>query len=218
MKAIPFSRSSRTFTLRATLRVLAIVAAASALACTAKKASADLASASRDQATESSSSDQAMGSGHLHLTGDVTLDHDFLVDGCQISPPGDGLLAGYRMQAKEGDSAIVLLSAAVKSYDKDGPYSPTYNTSIAQANEVMSSGSQDFLTLMIKDEHSPAPLAVGLKPASKLVTTISANGTKGEVTFSDMESQISFADMTSNSGKNRTVSAFQDRSSGRAGM
>jgi hypothetical protein len=195
MIATPLHHSSTNSALRTTLRVLTLLAATSVVACTAKKASADLASSSPDQANDASSSGEGTGSGHLHITGDVTVDYDFAVDACQISPPGDGLLAGYRMQAKEGDGAILLLTVAVKSYDKDGPYSPTANSAIGQAAEVINTGSQDFLTLMVKDAKSPVPIAVGLKPESKLVTTISGNGAKGEVTFTDMEAPPSFDDI-----------------------
>jgi hypothetical protein len=202
MLATPLNRSRISSTLRRSLQTLALVAATSAIACTARKASADLANSSSDQPGESGSSGEGTGSGHLHITGDLTLDYDFLVDECQISPPGDGLLAGYRMQAKDGDSTIILLSAVVKSYDKDGAYSPTVNTAIGQATEVMNTGSQDFLTLMVASKSSPVPIAVGLQPGSKLVTTISNNGAKGEIAFTDMEAPPSFEDMKSaTSGK-----------------
>ena len=76
------------------------------------------------ESDESTASEAGTGTGHLHVTGDVTIDHDFIVDACQIAPPGDGLLAGYHMNAKDGDSTLVMLSIVVKGYDKDGPYSP----------------------------------------------------------------------------------------------
>ena len=103
------------------------------------------------------------------------------------------------MNAKDGDSTIMMLSVVVKGYDKDGPYSPPVASSEAQVGEVMNTGSQDFLTLMIAQKPSPMPVAVMLKPESKLVATISGNGLTGKVDFSDMGSPISFEDINVNS-------------------
>jgi hypothetical protein len=46
---------------------------------------------------------------------------------------------------------------------------------------------------------SPMPVGIMLKPESKLVATISGNGSKGEIKFTDMESPLSFEDINLNS-------------------
>lgn len=169
-----------------------LFAACAVLACSGQKFSATTTDSS---AGAVASSEAGTGSGHLRLTGDVTLDHDFIVDGCQIAPPGAGLLSGYHMTAKDGDSTITLLSIVLKDYDKDGPYTPTGKSAEAQVGQAMSTGVMGPLTLMVAQPNSPMPLAVMLKPASKLVINISGNGAKGDARFSDMESPITFADI-----------------------
>lgn len=180
----------------------AFVVALAVMACSGRNTAAKAASA--DEQTDGDGgttvSGKDAGTGHVHLTGDVTIDHDFLVDACQIAPPGDGLLAGYHMNAKDGDSTLIALAVVIKSYDKDGPYSPSYNTAGAQVAEVMASGSQDFMTLMVARPHSPMPIGIMLKPESKLVVTMSDKGARGEVKFTDMESPPSFEDIDMKSG------------------
>ena len=177
---------------RMTLRSGILFAACAVLACSGKKSAAKTTdSASGAQA----SSEGGTGAGHLQLTGDVTLDHNFVVDMCQIAPPGAGLLSGYHMTAKDGDSTLIMLSVVLKDYDKDGPYSPAEKSAEAQVGQAMATGVMGPLTLMVAQPNSPMPLAVMLKPASKLVINISENGAKGDANFSDMESPISFADI-----------------------
>jgi hypothetical protein len=191
--------SSTHFPRSSALRTLALLAALSAAACTGRKSSAEPANSSAERSNGSDDSDDATGTGHLHVTGDLTVDHDFVVDACQIAPPGDGLLAGYHMNAKDGDSTIDNLTVVVKKYDKDGPYSPAYDNAGAQAGEVMATGSMDFMTLIMAQKDSPMPVGIMLKPESKLVATISGNGSKGEIEFTDMESPLSFEDINVNS-------------------
>jgi hypothetical protein len=197
MLASPFSHSLPHLSRNSVQLTLALVAAVSLSACSPKKSAAGEAGTVQadEQSDESGSAEHGSGTGHLHVTGDVTVDHDFLVDACTIAPPGDGLLAGYHMNAKDGDSTIILLSVVVKAYDKDGPYSPTAHTAEAQVAEQMSVGSSDFMTLMIAQKSSPMPVAIMLKPESKVLTTIADNGVSGKVEFTDMESPLSFADI-----------------------
>jgi hypothetical protein len=177
---------------RMTLQCGILFAACAVLACSGQKFSATTTDSS---AGAVASSEEGTGSGHLRLTGDVTLDHDFVVDGCQIAPPGAGLLSGYHMTAKNGDSTITMLSIVLKDYDKDGPYSPVDKSAEAQVGKAMSTGVMGPLSLMVVQPNSPMPLAVMLKPASKLVINISGNGAQGDAQFSDMESPITFADI-----------------------
>jgi hypothetical protein len=192
---------SRIATLRINSRTAARTAIALAMsavfACTGRSSSAATAG-SADAASETA---EGIGTGHLHLTGDVTVDHDFAVDMCQIAPPGAGLLSGYHMGAKDGDSTIVNLGVVVKNYDKDGPYSPADKSEEAQVNQAMASGDMGLLSLMVVPPTSPIPLAVMLKPTSTLVVTISGKGAKGEAEFKDMESPPSFEDIDLKSGE-----------------
>jgi hypothetical protein len=155
-------------------------------------------SASQDADESQNSSDGATtgsATGHLHLTGDVSLEHDFTVDACVIGPAGDGLLDGYHMNAKDGDKSIELLSVVVKDYAKDGTYSPADKTDAGQVKAAMSSGVMGPVTLMISQGDDPTPLAVMLKPASTMNIQISENGSKGDAEFTDMGTPMTMADM-----------------------
>ncbi len=145
--------------------------------------------------------------GHLHLTGDVTLDRDFAVDQCVISPAGDGLLSGYVMGNKE-DDALKMVRVTVKNYDKDGTYSPTDKTAEGQVAQAMTTGTMGPLTLMMVQPDSPVPLAFMLKPNSKLTIAISGDGAKGDAEFSDMWSPIpgEIADPSNPKSGGKTVS------------
>ncbi len=145
--------------------------------------------------------------GHLHLTGDVTLDRDFAVDQCVISPAGDGLLSGYVMGNKE-DDALKMVRVTVKNYDKDGTYSPTDKTAGGQVAQAMTNGTMGPLTLMMVQPDSPVPLAFMLKPNSKLTIAISGDGAKGDAEFSDMWSPIpgEIADPSNPKSGGKTVS------------
>lgn len=162
------------------------------LGCSARGSSAAV---TDSNAKKGSSSEASAGSGHLHLTGDVTLDHDFVVDACQIAPAGDGLLAGYHMNAKDGDSTLTHLSIVLKNYDKDGPYSPADKSEEAQVGAAMATGDMGPLSLMVTQPSSPMPLAPMLKPASTMVINVSDNGNKGDAKFTDLETMPSFEDI-----------------------
>jgi len=147
--------------------------------------------------SQDSTGDAAVGSaiGHVHLTGAVTLDHDFTVDGCVIGPAGEGLLDGYHMTAKDGDKMIDILAVVVKNYAKDGSYSPTDKTPEGQVASAMTSGVMGPLTLMVSQGDNPTPLAVMLKPDSTMTIQISDNGSKGDAEFTDMGTPMTMADI-----------------------
>jgi hypothetical protein len=169
----------------------ALLSALTLLACSPPSSDAKVADAERH---ESKGSETAMGAGHLHLTGDITKDVDFAIDGCQIGKPGEGLLDGYRMHAEDGDSSITMLSVLVRDYVKDGPYAAD-TTASAQLKEGMSTGNFGPLSLMITDKDATAPLAFMLTPSSSLVITISDDGAKGKAAIVNMESQVGMAEM-----------------------
>jgi hypothetical protein len=197
MNTIESRIATLRFNGRKSVRTAIALAMSTVFACTGRTSSA----ATADSGAGASESAEGTGTGHLHITGDVTMDHDFAVDMCQIAPPGAGLLSGYHMGAKDGDSTIVNLGVVVKNYDKDGPYSPADKSEEAQVNQAMATGDMGLLSLMVVRPNSPMPLAVMLKPTSTLIVTISGHGTKGEVEFKDMESPPSFEDIDLKSGE-----------------
>ena len=139
------------------------------------------------------------GEGHVSITGQYSLEKDFAVSGCQVAPPGDGLLSGYHMMTKDGDTPLALLSVALKEYDKDGPYVQANASQEAAVGRAMTSGVMGPLTLMILQE-AAAPLAFGQVAGSKLTITVSDNGAAGNAEFTDLESQPSMADFDPKSG------------------
>ncbi|HEY6235984.1 MAG TPA: hypothetical protein VIW69_12860, partial [Candidatus Elarobacter sp.] len=149
--------------------------------------------------TSNGSTEHKAGAGHVSLTGQYSLEKDFTVSGCQVAPPGDGLLSGYHMMTKDGDAPIGLLSVSLKDYDKDGPYVQASTTREASAGRAMTSGVMGPLTLMVMQE-ATSPLAFGQVAGSKLTITVSNNGTSGNAEFTDLESQPSMADFDPKSG------------------
>jgi len=64
---------------------------------------------------------QELGTGHIELTGSVTLSHDFVVKGCWVSAPGSSVLNGYSVTIRR-DPVIESGGVLVKTYDRDGSY------------------------------------------------------------------------------------------------
>jgi|GEM_PF-995696 hypothetical protein len=145
------------------------------------------------------SDDDKTGTGHLTITGEYSLDHDFTVSGCQAAPPGDGLLSGYHMTAKDGELPIALLAIALKTYDKDGPYEIAPTTREAAVGQAMNSGIMGPLTLMVMRD-ATTPLAFMQTPASKLTITVSDAGAKGTAEFSGLESPPTIEDLNTKNG------------------
>ncbi len=165
-------------------------------------AAADTATAESTPAADppNGSTEHKAGAGHVSLTGQYSLEKDFAVSGCQVAPPGDGLLSGYHMMSKDGDTPIALLSVTLKEYDKDGPYVQASTSREAAAGRAMTSGIMGPLTLMVMQDAGASPLAFGQVPASKLTITVSDNGAAGNAEFTDLESQPSMADFDPKSG------------------
>ena len=150
--------------------------------------------------TEPSSREDKTGTGHVSITGDFALEKDFIVDMCQVAPPGDGLLAGYHMGIKDQGPPLALLSVALKDYTKDGRYEQPQMTREAAVGQAMRTGSMGPLTLMVMSD-ATTPLGFGAVPGSTLVFTISNDGAKGTAEFTNVESQISVADIHQNSNE-----------------
>jgi hypothetical protein len=160
-------------------------------------AAADPATAAADP-TDGASDDKT-GVGHVSLSGQYSLDRDFTVSGCQVGPPGEGLLSGYHMTSEDGATPIALLSVTLKEYDKDASYAQANVSREAAAGRAMTSGVMGPLTLMVMQD-ATSPLAFGQVPASKLTITISDNGAKGDAEFTDLESQTSMANFDPKTG------------------
>ncbi len=137
-------------------------------------------------AADSGDASGGAASAHVRLAGDVTMDRDVAVDMCAVAPPGDGLLSGYQMAAKTDDS-IALLQVRIKDFSKDGSYGVADKTQEGQVAQMMATGSGGPLTLMVMSADSKVPVALMVKPQSKLDITISENGTKGDAEFTDLE-------------------------------
>lgn len=177
--------------------------------CSAHKDAADTATAAdaatastagAAQASDAPSSGSDSATGHVHLTGAVTFDHDFSVDGCTVGPAGDGLLNGYHMNSKDNGPPIALLSVVVKDYAQDGSYEPAGKSAEAQVASTMNTGVAGPLTLMITQGEGQSPLTIGLKPESKMTIKIGDSGAKGDAQFTDMETRVTIADINA-SGK-----------------
>jgi len=150
-------------------------------------------------ADSSPDSDEKTGTGHVTITGEYSLEHDFTVSGCQAAPPGDGLLSGYHMTAKDGDMPLALLAIALKTYDKDGPYEIAPTTREAAVGQAMNSGIMGPLTLMVMKD-ATSPLAFMQTSTSKLTITVSDNGAKGTAEFTGLESPPSIEDLNTKNG------------------
>ena len=174
-------------------------AATSANAATATTAPAADGTSTTVAADSPHDSDDKTGTGHVSITGQYSLEHDFTVSGCQAAPPGDGLLSGYHMTAKDGDTPLALLSVALKTYDKDGSYEIAPASREAAVGQAMRTGVMGPLTLMVMRENN-APLGFMQIPESKLTITVSDNGAKGSAAFTDLESQPSVEDLDLKSG------------------
>lgn len=148
----------------------------------------------------SKSDDEKPGAGHVSITGDYRLEEDFVVDMCQVSSPGDGLLSGYHMGAKDGDPKLQLLSIALKNYEKDGSYDDPSQSQEGAVGQAMSSGVGP-LTLMVLSPGNPVPTAFMQMPSSKLTIAVSDGGAKGTAAFADFESQRDMSAFDPKSGK-----------------
>jgi hypothetical protein len=159
-------------------------------------AAADAATTTADATatTETTSSDDKPGAGHVSITGEYALEHDFVVDACQIAPPGDGLLAGYHMGIKSDGPPIGLISIALKDFAKDGRYEQASMSREAAVGQAMRTGTMGPLTLMVMAD-ATTPLSFGQVPSSTLAITITNDGAKGTAEFTNLESQISMADI-----------------------
>ena len=156
------------------MRALAILATAGIAACSGRESASSNKGASSVEGPEAQAK---LSRGHLLLTGDATVDTDFAIEQCTIGAAGDGPLNGYRMSAKPGHGTLQLLSLAVKSYDRDGSFTPAVDTGKPAIKGKH--GVSGPLSMMLSRENSTVPLPVITRPESHLTITISDSGSRG---------------------------------------
>ncbi len=171
-------------------RTAAILAILSAVACGGRDSSSSGESASSVEGPESQAKTSR---GHIQLTGDATVDTDFAVEQCSIGPAGDGPLNGYHMSSKSARGTLQLLSLAVKSYERDGSFTPAVDT--GKASGAGKKGLSGPLAMFIGRENSTVPLPVITRPESHLTITISDSGSRGTAEFSGLTSPIAMEDI-----------------------
>jgi hypothetical protein len=175
-------------------------AAAAADGTTTATSTTDASTKTPADASADSSSEDKDGAGHVSLTGEYATERDFVVSGCVVGPPGDGLLSGYHMTTKEG--TLGLLAVTLKDFTKDGAYEQAAASPEAAVSRAMSTGIMGPLTMMLAQGEGEAPLAFMQVAASKLTVTISGEGAKGIAEFTNIESMPTAADiMASKSGE-----------------
>ena len=181
---------ARRTTAMQTTRALTILASLVVVACGSRESSSSGESASSVEGPDSPS---RLSRGHVQLTGDATVDTDFAVEQCSIGPAGAGPLNGYHMNAKAGRGTLQLLSLAVKSYERDGSFTPAVDT--GKVAVVGKHGVSGPLSMIIGRENSTVPLSVITRPESRLTITISDSGSRGSAEFSELTSPIAMEDI-----------------------
>lgn len=173
-----------------TTRPLAILAMIVVVACGGRESASSGESASSVEGPDSQSK---VSRGHVLITGDATVDTDFAVEQCSVGPAGEGPLNGYHMSAKGTRGTLQLLTIAVKSYDRDGRFTPAVDT--GKAAGTGKKGLSGPLSMIIGRENSTVPLSVITRPESHLTITISDSGSRGTAEFSDLTSPMAMEDV-----------------------
>jgi hypothetical protein len=178
---------ARRLTTVSAARALSLVAAFIVIACTGRESSSTAESAASVAGPDAQAS---AGRGHLQLSGDATVDTDFAVEQCTIGPAGEGLLNGYRMNARAAHGTLQMLSVSVKDYEQDGSFTPAIDSGSKGKQSVSSP-----VSMTIGRENSTVPIPVIAKPGSRITITISDSGSRGTAEFSDMTSPIAMEDV-----------------------
>lgn len=137
----------------------------------------------------------APGTGHLNLTGSITLSKDFNVTECKNNGPNAmAFIRGYEMNGSLPEG-LIGASISVRDYNKDGTYHPLLaeeaasTKSINDATQTMSTtglkitGNTSLNVSVGTDKEAPRPLYAGDK--STLVVTLSNGGVNGSATFTN---------------------------------
>ncbi|HEY2896647.1 MAG TPA: hypothetical protein VGJ12_05880 [Gemmatimonadaceae bacterium] len=181
---------ARRLTTMPTARALPLIAALIVVACTGRESAASGESAA---AVAGPDVQARAGRGHLQLSGDASVDTDFAVEQCTIGPSGEGLLNGYRMNARASHGTLQMLSVQVKAYEHDGSFTPPTDT--GKSTITGKHGVSSPLSMSIGRENSTVPIPVIAKPESRITITISDSGSRGTAEFSEMTSPIAMEDV-----------------------
>lgn len=138
--------------------------------------------------SHSSSSGKTGGSGHISISGSMTLDRDFAVGQCTVSPPGKGLITGYQMIAS-GDEHLEMASVKVPDYTKDDTYNLGQRSEEQQLAGAMSAQMGPIMLAFTGAQPDQKTL-LSETPQSHITITISNNGAHGEAKFDNFEEPL----------------------------
>ncbi len=147
-----------------------------------------LSACSHHAASNSEGGATGSGQGHIELAGLTTLNHDFTVDQCTVSPPGTGLINGYQAIMKS-DPQVETLSIKVPNYTKDDTYRPAQRSREEQLGAMMHARMGPIMLSVAAPNGSPRQLME--TPASKISIAISQQGLHGEAKFDSFEDPVS---------------------------
>lgn len=183
------------------LNRLALLCAAALCGCAHGSTTSTTGTTSSTVTAESSpgtaSADQnqpAPGTGHLNITGSITLSKDFNVTECTNNGPNAmAFMRGYEMKGSLPEG-LIGASITVQAYDKDGTYHPLLaaeaasTKSINNATQTMSTSGLKIagntsLNVSVGTDNQTRPLYAGDK--STLVATLSNGGINGTATFTN---------------------------------
>ncbi len=131
--------------------------------------------------SHSSGSEKAGGTGHISISGAMTLDRDFAVGQCTVSPPGQGLITGYQMLASRDDH-LDMASVKVPEYTKDGAYALGQRTEEQQLGGAMQAQMGPIMLSFTGAQPDQKSL-LSETPQSHITITINNNGGHGEAKF-----------------------------------
>ena len=135
--------------------------------------------------SHSSSSDKPGGSGHISISGTMSLDRDFAVAQCTISPPGQGLITGYQMIANS-DERVDMASIKVPEYTKDDTYNLGQRSEEQQLAGAMRAQMGPIM-LAFNGAQPDQKTQLAETPQSHITITISNNGAHGEAKFDNFQ-------------------------------
>ncbi|MDQ6940947.1 MAG: hypothetical protein M3169_00325 [Candidatus Eremiobacteraeota bacterium] len=111
----------------------------------------------------------------------MTMDHDFAVGQCTISPPGQGLITGYQMIA-ESDGQLDMASIKVPEYTKDDVYNLGQRTEEQQLAGAMNAQMGPIMLAFAGAQPDHKTL-ISETPQSHIAIAIRNNGAHGEAKF-----------------------------------
>lgn len=125
------------------------------------------------------------GQGHIELAGSIAMNHDFIVDQCTVSPPGNGLINGYQAIMKS-DPQMDTLSVKVANYEKDATFTPARQSREQQIGGMMHA-EMGAIMLSVAPKKGSSPRLLMQTPGSNITIAISQQGLHGEAKFDNFE-------------------------------